>query len=877
MSRSISFALYCLLTAPALAVADYSSVLSRRAIVNCRPGECKWREQQGWIRPDEVIPGTRPFDPPQCIEIETDRCLPGFVELRFKAVPKGPLYSFTGEWSRVTRIVTDLPKGMQYRLHDLVFSRAEKTADCLGHIEIRGIDGFYRTDCAGACLLDVRTTSPLHVFRQGTERPILTLQNTSNRDLTWSGTIRMADFLGHTRMLPIRTFVRAGGCCEIEVPSPPLEKGVWMAFGEVHGEDGSVAKPETRFAVLDDHGVPSRLSKGKFRMGINYHVNRYFPICRSACNEALKACGAKLVRIGLGTWRSVCGNSSSGSCDWSDADRTLDEMLSLGCDVNAGCWSIPEAYADADLRERALREDNWKVWATIPPRDTKRLEAYYEQLAKHYGTRIAYYEIGNEWDLPVFFPGSTAEAVRGFSAAARALRRGCPAACVIPCGWAGADDSKMIRNVGIQHEFMRSCRGLYDAHAVHLHGDFKKFRRRLTESFFPLRQECGITVPWYANETAVSIVHVGELATAENVWKKILFSWAHGSTDYIWYNLRATGWDSRDSEQGYGMLTPDFYPRASFAAFSALSKLLSGFDFADVVLSEENREFYRFRGIREEREEQVFTGWETAVRNKTRSVRVRTDAVCAMAVDMMGNACEVPVVDGLSVWQVGNRPSAFRLIDVRFAELERGDLDVTNLPPKVINVESSANAKRPADLTIANAEFVNNYFEANPGMVHRLWKGPTDCSFRIWFDEVEGGGLKVRIKVADDVHSQKASAVKRMSEGDCVRLDFDVSGQEGVWQLGFRRTDSGVSESCVWKSPVGYDVSEVLDKVRLETVRTEKLTTYSILLPVATMGFGDDPLDGHVKVSVKVDDADEEDRDLWIGLDGFYSLERKNK
>lgn len=60
-----------------------------------------------------------------------------------------------------------------------------------------------------------------------------------------------------------------------------------------------------------------------------------------------------------------------------------------------------------------------------------------------------------------------------------------------------------------------------------------------------------------------------------------------GSTDYIWYNLRATGWKPDDSEQNFGVITADYFPRPSYAAFAALSFACQGLDFDGVTRTTE--------------------------------------------------------------------------------------------------------------------------------------------------------------------------------------------------------------------------------------------------------------------------------------------------
>ena len=117
---------------------------------------------------------------------------------------------------------------------------------------------------------------------------------------------------------------------------------------------------------------------------------------------------------------------------------------------------------------------------------------------------------------------------------------------------------------------------------------------------------------------------------ARNVWKKPVFAWAHGSCDYIWYNLKATGWDPDDSEQVYGLLTADLCPRATYCAYSALVKILQGLSF-DAILSEEADGLYayRFRGEKDGFAGCVLVGWNEQAAKGVRTLRIRTDATRA--------------------------------------------------------------------------------------------------------------------------------------------------------------------------------------------------------------------------------------------------------
>lgn len=843
-----------------------------KSVHNCRPGESEWRKSGGWVRPGLAWPGLKPFDPPEEIVLECAKTYGGKIELLLATAgnPKNrQLFRFTNSWNNITRFDTsNLPKGGKYVLWDFRIASADK-AFAANAFEALSINGVYSGNKAQALALEVRTRSPISVV-EGDSVP-LALVNRSGDLIAVRGKVRACGFRGSVTEHPFSATIPPRGEFVFEMPARGLTKGVWRTVAEVECSDGSKAvTDEVRFAVLDEHKITPSLAAGKFRMGINYHRDKYFPQCQKWCDEALARCGAKLVRTGFGSWAAV---QPDGPDDyrWDNEDRKLAALHALGIDVNGGCWSVPYWAADDDMRRRAKEEGNWKLHRYLPPKDTAVLERYYETLARRYGKRLAYYEIGNEWDLKTFFPGTTDQAIRATKAVANALRRGCPAATITACGWACADDSRMIANTGIQERVMHEVKDLVNVHAVHLHGNATDFKKRLTKSFFPLRERAGVSIPWYANETAISTTGIGESSAAETVWKKILLAWAYGSTDYIWYNLRATGWDPKDPEQGYGLLTADFRPRDTYAAFSSLTALLNGFDFTSRIASETDREFYRFDGVRDGVKEVVVAGWEGRSRQWRRSVSVVTDAQSAHFVDLMGNTREIPIVGGKVAWTVSSTPSALRLVAADTADIAATELAVSPVERMSIHV---GNGKRPPDLVADGKAFVHEFFEANPAMTHRLWKGTDDCSFKAWFSKGEAPSIVLRIDVTDDVHRQHAPSARAMSEGDCARVDFEIAGQDGIWHTGLRRCDDGRSEAVVWRTPKGFSASASCSVIRLETSRNGNVTSYVAEYPSAAFGFPADPFAGDVKVSVKVDDADYEDRNFWIGLDGLSYLLR---
>lgn len=129
-------------------------------------------------------------------------------------------------------------------------------------------------------------------------------------------------------------------------------------------------------------------------MGINYHYGRFSPKDKEITLSALMASGAKLARVDMCS-RSGIQAKGPNSWEWRDGDDAVEALWSRGIAINAGCWGQPRWAASPEARTNR----NWKVWWTLPPEDLAGCEEFFARLAARYGRKIAYYEIGNEWDL----------------------------------------------------------------------------------------------------------------------------------------------------------------------------------------------------------------------------------------------------------------------------------------------------------------------------------------------------------------------------------------------------------------------------------------------------------------------------------------------
>jgi len=800
--------------------------------------------------------GSKPFRDLERIDVVTESAGVGRAVLKLRDLESRQLVASTGQWDRAVSFDLNLVTNHPYQIVTISFQPKDRAVAERG-IRIVSTLGRGRCAQAAACRFDVATGQPLRLTHDG--RVVFSFGNVADRPLRWTGTIALVDAFGHRLEEPFDVTADAASMTLVPLRQMLPWRGWWKATAAIRGEDGSVAQVETSLVWLTPRSVTPRLEKGKFRMGIHNHTYLSSSRMQERMCDALVACGAKLVRTSVG-WRRIVQPTGPDEWRWESEDRRVDAFVSRGIDIDALCWSNPKWAAATNLSAYchdadSIRRKHAQIWQACRPVDLSLNEDYFAALAARFRGRIAYYEIGNEWDLMHFYPGTIDDAVKILGSCARGLRRGDADAVVSTCGFAAPDTHfRLVVNRNIQERVIVEAQDSYDVHAVHMHGAFTQYRKEVTERFLPMRRRLGVTAPWFSNESASTIVWGNETSVGEDVWKKILFAWAYGSRDYVWYNLRGTGWNPKDSEQGYGMLSADLKPRPSYAAFAALTELLNGFDFIATLQSEKyGMELFVFRGDREGRRETVVAGWRNRPSDRG-DVRFRTPSPQAWHVDHMGNRRSLPVENGVVCWPCDNRPAALVLEGDETPEAIPEDLvvpsDRTSLP-----VGRDVSADRAPDLVLDRSSQVVCHYDANPSTTHRTWHGPDDCSAKVWLAR-EDGGLRLRAVVRDDRHAQHAATPGCMSEGDCLRVTLCASATED-WEFGFRLTEGGAAEPHCWSAPAGRSAQLILQKVRFTASREGMNTFYDVWLP----------FERPERLSVKVDDADEFGHDLWIGLE----------
>ena len=513
---------------------------------------------------------------------------------------------------------------------------------------------------------DVDMANPLHLVRGSLKSPDLVFSNLSRETRRWKGVVRYRDHFGRGFDREVDITAEGGATVRVGPDRDLPAKGIWYVTADIIGDDGQKGCVETRFAAIDRHDATPILPKPFFRMGINFHAQKYWntPKFDNALN-ALVASGAKLVRSG--GFKFAENAKMPGKCDWSMTDALVEAFRSHGLAINANVYPGPP-WARIEPTEEQMKEPAGKRM-NLPSREGL-FRDYCAAIAERYGTQIDYYEMGNEWDLLPKTVLPPDEALRILREGSAGVKSSCPTATVVTCGWAGGNPSAFGDkwNPGMMERIAADGRDAFDVWAVHLHGPFDSYAERLQTQFFPFREKTGLaSKPWYSNETAYNTRNGREGEAARAVWQKILYAWAWGSTDYIWYNLIATGWNPDAPEDSYGLVTPDFHPRATYAAFSSLSTLIAGARFDTRLVDTDRRHVYRFHSPGDSG--LTIAGWDSGL-GDGETLPVRSDAKSAWEVDLMGNRTRLETRDGLWHWKISKEPSAIVLDGATIATIE---------------------------------------------------------------------------------------------------------------------------------------------------------------------------------------------------------------
>lgn len=517
---------------------------------------------------------------------------------------------------------------------------------------------------------ELETGNASRVLRPGDEAALTLLLRNPGGEVACDATLTLRDGFGRSVEGKKRRIVLpAAGELRLAPELKPSCFGIWYVTLRLEKPDGGGYAEHLRsFAYMVPAGpAAGTAAKDGFVFGVCVPgIGRPEVFGQEAETAAL--CGATALRANF-RWRDM--ERKPGRWDFCIQDKLLDTYAKHGIEVMP-ILSNPPAWSRAGGPNSTPDLTAWRD--------------YTGRMFDRFKGRIRFWEIWNEPDLTSFADFGAADYVRLQQIARGEQRRRAPESRLLSGGFASASP---IKN-RFQEYVLANAKEYFDVHAFHGHGSYRNYLVEIEERLLPMRERFGVSAPWYANETAVSALGIGEMRQAETLFKKFLFSWSEGAIGYNWYNLRNNGFDSANPEHNYGLVTCDFYPKAAYVAYNTLATLYRGRRFVSRLGASGPQRLLEFEGGGD----RLVSAWHEAPGESAEESAVfRADASGIEAVDLMGNRARLKLEGGVLVRRVSASPETLLFRDCRKLEylggLLNGKASAPLLPGKPVDVTVS--------------------------------------------------------------------------------------------------------------------------------------------------------------------------------------------
>ncbi len=341
----------------------------------------------------------------------------------------------------------------------------------------------------------------------------------------------------------------------------------------------------------------------------------------------------------------------------------------------------------------------------------------YGNLFKRFKGRVQYWEMLNEPDLPWGRknPPQSTDYAKLAKATGELLRQIDPKAQFMSAGFCQLMGRGRPELPDFHQAAMKECWQVFDVHCFHGHGHFQSYADRIIDgNLLPKRKELGITIPWYANETAITSAVCTEIEQAETLYKKLLFSWGRGAIGYTWYNLREKGELRPNGEFQYGMLTHDFYPKPVYAAYNALTGIYQDKEYFATLDLPKGQWGFAFKSD----SEIAVCLWNQTL---TDTVVLKSDATAAETIDIFGNRKPLELSNGIvavpnlsepvnvilkNATTVRKLPSpaVFKMPDILLPEQD-ADIVISLNNPFATEQKATAKLRFPENVEVSRHEF----------------------------------------------------------------------------------------------------------------------------------------------------------------------------
>ena len=436
----------------------------------------------------------------------------------------------------------------------------------------------------------------------------------------------------------------------LPIPLPPdAQRGLWRAHLAIRAADAdsdTTQRETLSFALMEPAGSKRLNPGGGFLIGLHSHPHRWSAADREKEAIAAGTCGARILRTG-DFWEGI--QPESNRWEWSVMDDIVDLFGAQGIEIQAVLGFTPRWAAPPELRDA-----DWWIWNRASPVESA-WRTYVRTFAARYADRIRFYEVWNEPDLTGFFRGTTEDYLDMLRQAHEEIKAVNPALQVMTGGFALTSVPSQDGNPELHRRVLEEGQAWFDVHAFHGHGSFPWFTNEVDGALLPLRVGADATAkPLYFNECAEPSTRIGEREQADTLFKKMLFAWSRGAIGYHWYNLRNDGFDTKNDEQNYGLLTHDFQPKAAYVAFNTISIHFDGKTFVRSYDIGPDRQLLLFA----DDHEQILAFWGAPTDCGESSITLHTDAASVRRLDIMGNSSPLAIMDGKVIFYPSFEPLA---------------------------------------------------------------------------------------------------------------------------------------------------------------------------------------------------------------------------
>ncbi len=668
----------------------------------------------------------------------------------------------------------------------------------------------------------------------------------------------------------------------------PEKFALYTLTGTIPGKEGRPVAFSCRIGFMPQNNPPPEHD------GMQYGVALLTPAIPRQEISALAArlAGADFDRSSI-VWAWI--ERQPGKWDWSYQDAHSKILKKNNLRWAPILWATP----------RWAMAKNWKPSYTPimtnfgwPLPDFEHWENYVRKCVERYGKEnIRVMEIWNEAELPGFANFSPEEYAEMLKRSYDVIKSVNPSIKVSICGFTCMPGQHPhMTYPDFMPRSLKAAKGKYDVHPIHYHGFFHEYVSGIT-SFLQARKEWGITVPWAANETAMSSSFCSRQVQAELLFEKMVYSQAKGAVAHVWHNMYDLGRDQFNKEHNFGLLDHALEPKEAYLAYNNLTRLFRSARLVRDLTFDSCFLFLFRRG-----DKILLPNWTYYPPAAERLIQLSGITGKAYTEDIFGNTSPVKVIDGKLLLHVSSTPKTLVIeqktlpvmekevfrdgkgfgdfslnpaiqVNSVTGQLEEGEirkiqvsghrfhwpLDPKNIrKPQALTLTfdtawgkfpvrrfltplflfpANADFNRPADFSLQDGSSFMQTSPNDPQYADVMWKGAEDCSVKLWLGWKNPDTIAAKVVVRDDIHFQNDSGI-RIYQGDGLQIFFSQTATGGMWKLGIARDNSGKILKYCWIKPGKYSAESVLPLVKAQIDRREnsKETVYDLEFPAKALG-----------------------------------------